>query len=631
MELLCNRSIFMVPFTFDNEIKVKEAIESPDSIWREANIDVEKNVMYSHIQDYLQANASVKTRKSEEKRVILQEHDYRIYSLKRAFLCEENTPMHKVLKAWESFSSQQFKYPEMESSFSFEVNRQEETSVANGGNLDDELFHPTLLLWPYAHVGILLFSVQLKKKKGTVDIAELMNFNYLFRKTDKNAKECQFPFDGMANKLKYLSSSKDKEASISGIKTFEENLNNIMDLYGLSKTNLASIITASCYDNLYELKKVVSRYEEKIAGKEQKEENSKAKEEYNAKKSELDNLYKNVNSKLLELKEKEVGSDEITEIPTWNSTLLLTSFFLRDLYVRGNGDQSKVRLFNKLRMHVFTYYQLPEIEIENNRDNVLLNFMRIAHGENGKYNLTIDENDSNKQYIQPFKNVWFASTVEGCAIMTLMPKEAGTDKKNIRDEYTFFKDYENTIEKRYLWIYTWILLQRHSQLYWIDYLTKINVSEDNEDYSLNVNDLQNILLKIQKIKVSSYFKDISDYTHHNRFYQLCKDNLCIGEHFKEIEEKLLPLHEMIHTLKDEKKNEENDRRDAFFGVVVACFAIASVAYDGLTYYKEYVINEDGNWNVKPVSLVVLLIVLVILSWFAGNWIAKIIKWFRGNK
>ena len=215
--------------------------------------------------------------------------------------------------------------------------------------------------------------------------------------------------------------------------------------------------------------------------------------------------------------------------------------------------------------------------------------------------------------------------------MTLMPKEAGTDKKNIRDEYTFFKDYENTIEKRYLWIYTWILLQRHSQLYWIDYLTKINVSEDNEDYSLNVNDLQNILLKIQKIKVSSYFTDISDYTHHNRFYQLCKDNLCIGEHFKEIEEKLLPLHEMIHTLKDEKKNEENDRRDAFFGVVVACFAIASVAYDGLTYYKEYVINEDGNWNVKPVSLVVLLIVLVILSWFAGNWIAKIIKWFRGNK
>ena len=86
-----------------------------------------------------------------------------------------------------------------------------------------------------------------------------------------------------------------------------------------------------------------------------------------------------------------------------------------------------------------------------------------------------------------------------------------------------------------------------------------------------------------------------------------------------------------YLLKDEKENKDNNRRDAFFGVVVACFAIASVAYDGMSYYKEYVINADGNWNAKPVSLVVLLIILIILSWFAGNWIARIIKWIRKNK
>ena len=59
--------------------------------------------------------------------------------------------------------------------------------------------------------------------------------------------------------------------------------------------------------------------------------------------------------------------------------------------------------------------------------------------------------------------------------------------------------------------------------------------------------------------------------------------------------------------------------------------LMSTLYDGMSYYKEYVINADGNWNAKPVSLVVLLIVLIILSWFAGNWIAKIIKWIRMNK
>ena len=606
----------MVPFTFEKETEVIGTIESPDSIWREANINVEKNVLYSHIQRYLQANANVKTRK--EKGNVAEEQDYRIYSLKRAFSCEENPQLHNLLKAWEFFSNQQFKYPKIESSFSFDVNRQTNNNENKRevGEMGDELFYPTLFLWPYARVGILLFSVQLKKKKGIVDITDLMNFNYLFRKTDANATECQFPFDVMANKLKSLSMSKDKEASIGGIKTFEENLSNVLEMFGLPKTNLASIITTSCYDDFFRLRNDVKKKKGSIEFK----------------KNELDDRYKKVNAQLQELNEKEVGGiDEISEIPTWNPTLLLTSFLLRGLYVRGNKLQSKVRLFNKLRMHVFTYYQLQEKEILDARDEVLLDFMRIAHGENRKYNLIINDENLPKQYIQPFKNVWFASTVEGCAIMTLMPQEAETDMASDRNDFSFFKDYENTVEKRYLWIYLWILLQRHSQLYWIDYLTKIDVSETNRDYSLNVQDLQNIILKIQKIKVSSYFTDISDYTHHNRFYQLCKDNLCIGEHFEEIKEKLLPLHEMLHTLKDEKENKDNNRRDAFFGVVVACFAIASVAYDGMSYYKEYVINADGNWNAKPVSLVVLLIILIILSWFAGNWIARIIKWIRKNK
>ena len=623
MDLLCNRSIFMVPFTFDNEVEVRRIVESSDSIWREANIDVEKNVLYPHIQDYLQANASVKTRKNEEKRVISQEQDYRIYSLKRAFMCGENSQLHKVLKAWEAFTNQQFKFPKAESSFCFDVNRQEKISrqIMNVDGIDDELYHPALFLWPYAHVGILLFSVQMTKKKGLVDIEDLMNFNYLFRKTDKNATECCFPLDVVANKLKYLSSSKDKEVSIAGVKTFEENLNNILGLYGLPKTNLASIITASCYENFYRLRKEVSSYEKKMAGKEQKKEDPKLVEKYIVKKNKLNELLENINAKLLELNEKEVCIDEIVEIPTWNSTLLLTSFFLRGLYVRGNSELSNVRLFNKLRMHVFTYFQLPEVELLNNRDDVVLNFMRIAHGENSKYNLIIEDDGSPKQYIQPFKNVWFASTVEGCSIMTIMPKEAGVDMAKIPDEFSFFKDYENSIEKRYLWIYVWVLLQRHSQLYWIDYLTKI------KNHSLDIHELQDKILQIQKIKVSSFFTDVSDYTHHNRFYQLCKDNLCIGEHFEEIKEKLIPLYE----LKEKEENDVKTNREIFFGIVVACFAIASVAYDGLSYYKQYLLNEEGGWHIKPLILVISLVALVIISWWAGNGMAKLGDRMRRKK
>ena len=639
MNLLCNRSIFMVPFTFDNESEVKAVVTSPDSIWRESNIKIEKNVLYHHIQRYLQANANAVNRSDNDlQKIISAEQEYRVYSLKRAFLCKANPQLHKLMEAWEFFSGQRFEFPKVESSFSFDVNRQENTNdcLMDSDKLDDELYHPTLMLWPYAHVGILLFSIQLSKKKGNVKISDLMNFNYLFRKTDTNATECQFPTDVLANKLKNFSSSKDKVKSLEGIRAFGNNLNDVFEIYGLPKANLASIITTSCYDQYYALRKEVPTFEKKIAKKEQEKEKPdltedkknkiekdlcKLKDEYILKKNALDDIYKIVNTYLQELNEKELGVDEIAELPTWNSTLLI-SFFLRGLYVRGgNKDQSKVRLFNKLRMHVFTYFQLPEVELLNNRDDVVLNFMRIAHGENSKYNLIIEDDGSPKQYIQPFKNVWFASTVEGCSIMTIMPKEAGVDMAKIPDEFSFFKDYENSIEKRYLWIYVWVLLQRHSQLYWIDYLTKI------KDHSLDIHELQDKILQIQKIKVSSFFTDVSDYTHHNRFYQLCKDNLCIGEHFEEIKEKLIPLYE----LKEKEKDDVKTNREIFFGIVVACFAIASVAYDGLSYYKQYLLNEEGGWHIKPLILVISLVALVIISWWAGNGMAKLGDRMRRKK
>ena len=45
----------MVPFTFDNESEVKAVVTSPDSIWRESNIKIEKNVLYHHfsVHNYL--------------------------------------------------------------------------------------------------------------------------------------------------------------------------------------------------------------------------------------------------------------------------------------------------------------------------------------------------------------------------------------------------------------------------------------------------------------------------------------------------------------------------------------------------------------------------------------------------
>lgn len=594
MKLLDNRSIFMVPFTFDDEVKVKETLDMPESIWHETELSIEKNVLYLHIQRYLQANANRTTR--EEMENISAEQEYCIYSLKRSYLCEEDSESYRTLKTWEFFSNLRFQLPDMESSFVFDSNRQGKDVYEKYKSGDDKykkckpdsLYYPTLFLWPYAHVGVLLFSVQLENSKGYVDIADLMNFNYLFRKTDTdlsqktktNGINCRFPIDKVEGKIEKYTPGNEK--SLVGIENFENNLNGTLKLLGLDSANLASIIATclrekECRTNPCVRANNLVYYKDKV------------------------------NAKLLEMNRLEVDTEDFREIPQWNSTRLLTLFFLRGLYVRGDKDNSIIRLFNKLRMHVFTYYQLAEKEIQNNRDGVLLEFLRIAHGENQKYNLMIEDTYSAKQFVQPFKNVWFSSTVEGGAIMTLMPEKAGTDLNKIPDEFTFFKDYENSVEKRYLWIYIWVLLQRHSQLYWIDYLTKVDVSEGKSDYSLKVQDLQDKILRIQKIKVSSYFTDISDYSHHNRFYQLCKDNLCINGHFKEIEEKLIPLYEYVHMEERERKEEEESRRDKYIAIILFFLTIASFANDA----AQYLTALFGFIETKELPKLLLLLLVIV--------------------
>lgn len=510
---------------------------------------------------------------------------------------------------------------------------------------------PHLILWPYAHVGILVFSTTLSGKN--IGVEDLMNFNYLFRKTDKSTIGCLFPLDSMRTKIEVLiksDSSALEDRIRKGINESLVDLNDSLWVMGRNETNMQSVVTTLYYPEIFNLydaidtiertliekrnelqkrektiavvekeklelygqalaakDKEIQRHRNKYSGAEKKIKELEA--EIAICKDRLTGLYQKVDDKLILLGFPPVNGTDIRKIENWNSASLLN--FLFDV-LKPDGAKL-ISLHNKLRIHLITYYQIAEKYMEAEPDLVLQDFIRISRGENRKYMVRCVDTESSSLLFRPFDNFLSSSSVEGCALLTLKPKEKSD----------YFESFETGIFcQKYLWIYFWIVLQRHSQLYWIQCLTR----QSDADGPKALKDLTDLTYHVQRIKACSYFTDISDFTHHNQFCQFCKKNLCIGEHFKEIEEKLIPLYSFIRSKEveeerqkekeAEKREREQDKRkedrENIFGLIVALLAITSVVNDGADYFTKHIYDFDKpspiNWWGVGISLAVSLVI-----------------------
>ena len=116
-------------------------------------------------------------------------------------------------------------------------------------------------------------------------------------------------------------------------------------------------------------------------------------------------------------------------------------------------------------------------------------------------------------------------------------------------------------------------------------------------------------------EINTYFVDISDHTHHNKFYKLCSRNLMIKEYFTDLLRKTRTLKEYLYQLMDQRNEEMLTRSEkitriyTIAGIVFALFSGLNDAFDLLGEEK-----LSLNYIIKGLSLIIhhFLVILIFL-------------------
>lgn len=274
-------------------------------------------------------------------------------------------------------------------------------------------------------------------------------------------------------------------------------------------------------------------------------------------------------------------------------------------------------LFSKIRMHVFTYCQINDSEQDKlTKDDLVPDLIRLSRCVNDKYMLPFDDLVKTGATLQCFENIYYASAVEGTAILAVAKKS----------NFGFISQMDGNVRLRYLWIYMLALIQRYSL---------INMNRQLM-HVVSVNDepkLWDLIKIIKEVKTHCYYTDVSPYTQHSQFYQLCCNNLHIKEAFNEIEEKtkaqnLAISHDMQMLLEGQKEKASIRERRAESGqrrlnLVVGVLTIFQVA--GVIY--EFTRNTEWQWC----AVIITFVFSFILLYFVMNWEERdkiTIKWIR---
>ncbi len=235
---------------------------------------------------------------------------------------------------------------------------------------------------------------------------------------------------------------------------------------------------------------------------------------------------------------------------TWNIRTLVNMLLSDVKGIKQEGWWSKeyeVHLFSNTRAILFSFCQIDSTQSPYDFEDIKLDLMCLSRCVNDKYILPVDESMEKDMCLKTFSNIYFASSVEGAAMIAISKKE----------NEDFIKQIDNQGLPRYLAIYLLVLIQRYSMLHINRRLTEL--SSDTANTSL-----WTILDIIKRVKVHCFYTDVSPYTQHNQFYQHCNKNLHIHETFNEIDNKTKILnltisHDTQELLEEQKKSLEYQR------------------------------------------------------------------------
>lgn len=555
-------TFFMVPFSFDQQWD-KSMVK--DTIWGDSELTLEKDILYPHIQEFLQATANAENRQRYTQH---KDQTYHIYSIKKK---TENILLGIRLRRWNTFIKNQLTLAKENIPFKLL-------------NKENELFSPKLIVCPIAKVGLLLFSIEMTEKDMTPE--KLIHLNYALHKTDKQVADCRMlhGIEKLFKRVEQIDSEAQKnDTPLDGLidqklkKSATDQLKEINEIHQLF--DIPAVTMMELVADYVKFSDKLSLKKEQLIDKERPQAFDRV-------------------SRILELLEIPISPNDPVAIQRrcWNISTLIQ-------FLSGEFKSSITR-FNTTRIHLFTYYQL---DIDDMGTRAKEDLIRIIRCENENYLALEKETDNSAFYMQTFKNIYIGATVEGGAILTLLPS---TNNEFIKDFAT------NSLSKRYLWIYIMVFLQRHTLLHLIQELTKV----DDENLSVSLVKLKEKAEYLSAVKVNTHFTDVSDYTQHNQFYQFCMKNLCIKEHFLEIDEKMSLLNAVIRH-KEEKRAEG---RQNSFALVLALMAIASTAQDG----SDFILTHKTNhlWGVFFTYFI--LIAAVYCFWSKDNAIVRFFNWIK---
>ena len=574
--LLKAYSFFMMPFYIrEDQVKnVQRILSAESSVWKRLRMNVEKGILYSHIQEFL--SKSVEEDKQTGELPCgrdLASHDYLIYSLSqeserfRGFM-DSNAEHAIILK-----KTIEKRKELMQISFRFK-------NTMKDGPL---FFSPKLVICPNAQVGLLLFSIEMTNQK---DVESLSRMNYALFKTYKEdssqtvkvyvARQAKM----LMNEDKLNVMRKDISKTMQSVRKLKDRLKTSKD--DAVKKNVENLILSS-YNAI--------------------------REKYSAYKAENELFVKSCKEKLQEDErfihrindvDRAMGNNVpndgygMRELLDHNWTMRqLTESLMSELEGKYNRADDN-------RLHVFTYLQVDK-EVGQN-PQLLSDFSRIIRCQDQDY-LPLPTSFDQRVYKQMFENVYVGSTVEGGGVLTVL-QGAGDD---------FMKSFDNgPLTHSYLWVYILVIMQRH---------TLLQMSRElAEEYGYSGNDLESrlehlrqLMRKMSKTKINTYFTDVSDHSHLNALYSFCCRNLAIDRYFTDVDNKLATLKETLEQLHDEQM-ETYKRTESKIVKWVGVFALALTVFSALNDSYDYFDNFfDAESAPVTHALVVICIIVSVLA------------------
>ena len=257
-----------------------------------------------------------------------------------------------------------------------------------------------------------------------------------------------------------------------------------------------------------------------------------------------------------------------------------------------------IKLTNSSRFHIYSYCQIDSKN--ENQNKVELDFGRLIRCQNMNYNPLMIDISGNELVKQTFDNIYIGTCVEGAGIMV----DTFASKSLFLNQ---FKD--QAVTERYLWVYLLVYHQRLALCHMITQLSKTEININTKKEAL-----LNLISCYSKIMLKTKFTDISDFTQHNTYYQFCMKNLAVNSYYKELDEKLKAIDNVVDEKNDKEQIEKTKRLENWAKSLLVPQVIFALIALYLSFHSIQFNQPFGSdfWQITIIIIASILLFLLAL-------------------